>query len=141
MIEIRWAEKRDARRIADLLTREMFPEVGAHLAATMDPDLVLSEIEECITNEGSIVAYDEDRCIGALNLVRHRWWFSVEEYLTDQGFFASKPYRGKVGDRLITYARAHAEAIGLTFYIFRLNPRKATGRVADLERVGYMARL
>lgn len=131
MIQIRWATADDAEAIATLLIGEMYPEVGVYLASTINVERIARTILSSIEGEGSICAFSGRRCIGVLNLIRTNWWFSDQEFIADQGFYVSQDARGAIGKKLVEYAQIHAETVGLPCFIFRFNPARARGRVAD----------
>lgn len=135
MTQVRWATVDDAAAISHLLIDEMYPEVGVHLADSLDLPRVAHTVLSSIEGEGSIAAFHKDRCVGVLNLIRTRWWFSDQEFIADQGFYVSPDFRGAVGKKLVDYAKVHAETVGLSCFIFRFNPARAKGRVADRLQV------
>lgn len=136
MITVRRAVEADADEIAGLLVGEMYPEVGKALGASLDPQATALGILQSINGEGAYIARSENcRLIGVLNLIRTQWWFSRDEFIADQGFFVSKPFRPRAGALLLKAARQHAAKAGLPCFIFRFNPGRSKGRVADRVQI------
>lgn len=83
----------------------------------LDVEKSLIEVIRVVRDEAAIMLMQGDMLIGTMGLIKHRWWYGQDEFLTDRWHFVLPSLMHSPGaGLLIDEAVAIAGAAGMKFY-------------------------
>lgn len=89
-LRLEGASPRDVEAIYQILSDEMWPEVGR---GQINPEKVWSRIQRCIAEGAVYLVMDGDNIAATAGLLPMTSWWSDEPYLADTWIFVRRPYR------------------------------------------------